>query len=111
MPPALRFQTVLDGVFNQRGQHHWRERDGQQIVRHIDTKFEKTIGIESFYVAISRARHEARLYVDDRSKLTIAVGRSQQKQYGLEALESNPAVAMSTNVRETNLGRVTDRGQ
>ena len=43
-------------------------------------------------VAISRARHEARLYVDDRSKLAFDIGQSRQKQYGLEALESAPTV-------------------
>jgi ATP-dependent exoDNAse (exonuclease V) alpha subunit len=45
------------------------------------------MGRESFYVAINRARREAKLYVDDRSRLTLAVERSAQKQYGLEALE------------------------
>lgn len=56
-----------------------------RVLVHLDTKCEKTIGSEIFYVAISRARHEARLYVDDRSKLALAIGRSRQKQYGLEA--------------------------
>jgi ATP-dependent exoDNAse (exonuclease V) alpha subunit len=54
---------------------------------HLDTKYEKTIGSESFYVAISRARHEARLYVDDQSKVAFAIERSQQKQYAVEAVE------------------------
>jgi len=68
------------------------------ILVHLDTKYEKTIGSESFYVAISRARHEARLYVDDRSKLTLAVERSRQKQYGLEALESAPSATVRQKV-------------
>ena len=105
-----------------KGDRHWEHayastvhaaqgKTTDRVLVHLDTKFEKTIGSESFYVAISRARHEARLYVDDRSKLTLAIGRSRQKLYGLEALESTPAVDTSTYVRETNLGRVTDSGQ
>ncbi len=52
----------------------------------LDTKYEQAMGSESFYVAISRARHEARLYVDNQSHLAVAVGRPQQKQYALEAM-------------------------
>jgi conjugative relaxase-like TrwC/TraI family protein len=71
--------------------HAAQGKTADRVLVHLDTKFEKTIGSESFYVAISRARQEARLYVDDRSKLTLAVGQSRQRQYGLEALESGPA--------------------
>jgi conjugative relaxase-like TrwC/TraI family protein len=71
--------------------HAAQGQTADRVLVHLDSKFEKTIGSESFYVAISRARREARLYVDDRSKLTLAVERSRQQQYGLEALESGPA--------------------
>ena len=67
--------------------HAAQGKTTDRVLVHIDTKYEQTIGSESFYVAISRARHEAKLYVDDRSRLTLAVERSAQKQYGLEALE------------------------
>jgi ATP-dependent exoDNAse (exonuclease V) alpha subunit len=71
--------------------HAAQGKTTDRVLVHLDTKFEKTIGSESFYVAISRARHEARLYVDDQSRLALAVGRSQQKLYGLEALEFAPS--------------------
>jgi ATP-dependent exoDNAse (exonuclease V) alpha subunit len=66
--------------------HAAQGKTTDRVLVHIDTKYEQTMGSESFYVAISRARHEAKLYVDDRSKLAVAVERSAQKQYGLEAL-------------------------
>jgi conjugative relaxase-like TrwC/TraI family protein len=72
--------------------HAAQGKTTDRVLVHIDSRYAKTVGSESFYVAISRARQEARLYVDDRSKVTIAIGRSQQKQYGLEALESGPSV-------------------
>ena len=86
-----------------KGNRHWEHayastvhsaqgKTTDRVLVHLDTKFEKTIGSESFYVAISRARHEARLYVDDQSKLAVAIGRSRQKQYGLEAIEFTRSV-------------------
>ncbi len=57
-----------------------------RVLVHLDSKHEKSVGSESFYVAISRARQEARLYADDQSRLRLMVGRSQQKQYALDAL-------------------------
>ncbi|MBL8528761.1 MAG: conjugative relaxase [Burkholderiales bacterium] len=70
-----------------------------RVLVHIDTKYEQTIGSESFYVAISRARHEAKLYVDDGSKLTMAVERSAQKPYGLEALDHAVSVPKGRDTR------------
>ena len=67
--------------------HAAQGRTVDQVLVHLDTKHEKTIGSENFYVAISRARHQAKLYVDDRSKFTLAVAQSRLQQYGLEALE------------------------
>jgi ATP-dependent exoDNAse (exonuclease V) alpha subunit len=67
--------------------HSAQGRTADRVLVHLDTKCEKTIGSESFYVAISRARYEAKLYVDDRSKVAFAIERSQQKQYAVEALE------------------------
>jgi ATP-dependent exoDNAse (exonuclease V) alpha subunit len=77
--------------------HAAQGKTADRVLVHLDTKYEKTIGSESFYVAISRARQEARLYVDDHTKVILAIGRSQQGQYGLEALESS---VPATNARE-----------
>jgi len=68
--------------------HSAQGKTADRVLAHLDTKYEKTIGSESFYVAISRARHEVKLYVDDRSRIAFAIERSQQKQYAVEALES-----------------------
>lgn len=78
--------------------HAAQGKTTDRVLVHIDTKYEQTLGSESFYVAISRARQEAKLYVDDASKLAVAVERSTQKQYGLEALERAVSVPKS---RET----------
>ena len=37
-----------------------------------------------YYVAISRARQEARIYTDDRSKLPLAVAREHAKHAAME---------------------------
>jgi ATP-dependent exoDNAse (exonuclease V) alpha subunit len=68
--------------------HAAQGKTADRVLVHLDTRYEKTIGSESFYVAISRARQEARLYTNDQSKLALTVGRSRQGQYGIEALES-----------------------
>jgi ATP-dependent exoDNAse (exonuclease V) alpha subunit len=79
--------------------HAAQGKTTDRVLVHIDTKYEQTIGSESFYVAISRARHEAKLYVDDRSKLTLAIERSAQKQYGLEALQSTAAAVPDRGIK------------
>jgi hypothetical protein len=79
--------------------HAAQGKTTDRVLVHIDTKYEQTMGSESFYVAISRARHEAKLYVDDRSKLAVAVERSAQKQYGLEAVERAVSVPTGRDTR------------
>jgi len=76
--------------------HAAQGKTADRVLVHLDTKYEKSIGSESFYVAVSRARHEARLYVDDQSRLPSAIGQSRQQQYGLEALESASPVGKTT---------------
>ena len=49
--------------------HAAQGKTADRVLVHLDTRYEKTIGSESFYVAISRARQEARLYTNDQSKL------------------------------------------
>lgn len=43
-----------------------------------------TANESTFYVAISRARHEAHIYTDDREYLPLAMGRSLEKTIALE---------------------------
>ena len=44
----------------------------------------RTTNKDAFYVAISRARLEARVYTDDRTKLPAAVEREAQKHAALD---------------------------
>ena len=106
MVQGSRSAQVLDLGAQQHWEHAYAStihaaqgKTTDRVLVHIDTKYEQTIGSESFYVAISRARHEAKLYVDDRSKLTLAVERSAQKPYGLEALERAVSVPKGRDTR------------
>jgi hypothetical protein len=88
--PESRLATVAEGgrigTVNLRVTQHWEHgyastvhaaqgRTADRVLVHLDSKYEKTVSSESFYVAISRARHEARLYTDDRLKLAAMVER------------------------------------
>jgi hypothetical protein len=44
----------------------------------------RTTAKDVYYVAISRARQEARIYTNDRSKLPAAIGRDNQKHAALD---------------------------
>jgi conjugative relaxase-like TrwC/TraI family protein len=44
----------------------------------------RTIGQDVYYVAISRAQHEARIYTDDAAKLPAAIGRDHPKHAALD---------------------------
>jgi ATP-dependent exoDNAse (exonuclease V) alpha subunit len=44
----------------------------------------KTTSKDVFYVAISRAQHEARIYTDDRTRLPIVVDREHRKEAALD---------------------------
>lgn len=44
----------------------------------------RTTTKDVFYVAISRAQHEARIYTDDRARLPIAVERKHRKEAALD---------------------------
>jgi len=68
--------------------HAAQGKTTDRVLVHLDTTHEKPIGSESFYVAISRARHEARLYVDEQTRLSLLIKRSQQTQYALDALST-----------------------
>jgi ATP-dependent exoDNAse (exonuclease V) alpha subunit len=59
--------------------HAAQGRTADRVLVHLDARYEKTVGSESFYVALSRARHQAKLYTDDQLRLGEVVGRSQQR--------------------------------
>jgi len=59
-----------------------------RVVVHLDTKYEKAIGSESFYVAISRARVSATSTQMTEAALAIAAARSHQKDLCPGSVES-----------------------
>ncbi len=66
--------------------HSAQGRTADRVLVHLDGRYGKTVSSESFYVAVSRARHEAKLYTDDQRRLGEVVGRSQLRPYALEAV-------------------------
>jgi len=53
----------------------------------------RTTTKDVFYVAISRAQHEARVYTDDRARLPIAVEREHRKEARWTSTEGEQARA------------------
>ena len=49
-----------------------------------------------FYVLISRARHDARIYTDDAEAMRRAVARTQDKELALEAVKLRPTQGLRT---------------
>jgi UvrD-like helicase C-terminal domain len=58
-----------------------------RVIVNLDTtRSVKLVNQRQFYVSISRARHDARIYTDDATALARAVGREQLKPTALEHL-------------------------
>lgn len=67
-----------------------------RVIVNIDTaRSARLVNRRQFYVSISRARHDARIYTDDATALARAVGREQLKPTALEHL----SVAQQANSR------------
>ncbi len=59
-----------------------------RVIVNIDTlRSAELVNRKQFYVAISRARHAATIYTDDRSALQLAVSRTREKSVALERLD------------------------
>ena len=82
-----------------------------RVLVHLDTKYERIMASESFYVAISRARQEARLYVNDESGVAVSLGRSLQRPYALEALTSARSSVQLDRSRTSEAGVRTRTGR
>ena len=62
-----------------------------RVIVNIDTlRSVELVNRKQFYVSISRARHAATIYTDDRSALQRAVSRTREKSIALERLNLNP---------------------
>ena len=61
-----------------------------RVIVNIDTlRSVELVNRKQFYVSISRARHAATIYTDDRSALEHAVSRTREKSIALERLDLN----------------------
>ncbi len=61
-----------------------------RVIVNIDTlRSAELVNRKQFYVSISRARHAATIYTDDRSALQRAVSRTREKSIALERLNLN----------------------
>jgi conjugative relaxase-like TrwC/TraI family protein len=59
-----------------------------RVIANIDTlRSAELVNRKQFYVSISRARHAATIYTDDRSALQHAVSRTREKSIALERLD------------------------
>ena len=59
-----------------------------RVIVNIDTlRSAELVNRKQFYVSISRARHAATIYTDDRSALQHAVDRTREKSIALERLD------------------------
>jgi hypothetical protein len=75
------------------------------VIVNIDTtRSVKLVNQRQFYVSISRARHDARIYTDDTNALARVVGREQLKPTALEHL----SVAQRANPRNYKPVEVED---
>ncbi|WP_425151800.1 MobF family relaxase [Candidatus Binatus sp.] len=61
-----------------------------RVIVNIDTaRSAELVNRKQFYVSISRARHNATIYTDDRAALQHAVGRTREKSIAVERLNLN----------------------
>ncbi len=67
--------------------HAAQGRTTDEVLIHLDTKQKNVVGHESWYVAISRARHSAQVFTDNPERLPDAIKKSMAQESALEALE------------------------
>jgi ATP-dependent exoDNAse (exonuclease V) alpha subunit len=66
------------------------------VIVNVDSmRIAQLVKRKQFYVSISRARHDARVYIDDAEALRRAVGREPKKEIALDAVKQRPTMGMS----------------
>jgi ATP-dependent exoDNAse (exonuclease V) alpha subunit len=62
-----------------------------RVIVNVDSmRSAQLVNRKQFYVSISRARQDARVYTDDAHALRRAVGRDQRKEVALEMVQTRP---------------------
>ena len=70
--------------------HAAQGRTADRLFLHLDTSQGHLLGHESWYVGISRARSELRIFTDDAAKLPPGIARSLEQESALEVLNARP---------------------
>jgi ATP-dependent exoDNAse (exonuclease V) alpha subunit len=71
-----------------------------RVIVNLDSlKSAQLVNQRSFYVTISRARREARVYTDDVHALRNAVKREQKKEIALEVIQPQQSQNQSIGIR------------
>jgi conjugative relaxase-like TrwC/TraI family protein len=68
--------------------HAAQGRTVDRAILHLDTNQQALIGYESFYVAISRARHEVEIFTDNAECLPDRIAQSLAQESALEAAQN-----------------------
>ena len=69
--------------------------DDRVIVNVDSLRSAQLVNRRQFYVSISRARHDARIYTGDAEALRRAVAREPGKEIALDAVKQCPTLGMS----------------
>jgi ATP-dependent exoDNAse (exonuclease V) alpha subunit len=70
--------------------HAAQGRTADAVIVHVDSSHPQLHGHESWYVGISRAREEVRIYTDDAGRLPAVIQRSMAKTAALEVAIPGP---------------------
>ncbi len=62
---------------------------------------DKTMGKESFYVAVSRAKYDLKIYTEDKSDLLKLARKSKAKEIAIELISSKPVGKLAATTKQS----------
>ena len=62
---------------------------------------DKTMGKESFYVAVSRAKYDLKIYTEDKSDLIKLARKSKTKEIAIELIDSKPVAKQAATTEQS----------
>ncbi len=75
-----------------------------RVIVNVDSmRSAQLVNRKQFYVSISRARQDARVYTDDAQALRRAVGRDQRKEVALEVVKTRPTQQLQPEAQTQKL--------
>jgi hypothetical protein len=70
-----------------------------RVIANVDSmRSAQLVNCKQFYVSISQARHDARVYTDDAEALRRAVARTQDKELALDVVNRCPTQGLSMGI-------------